>query len=153
MINRSRRFFRSSRVFAPSRILAFSLLSLSRSRSSVSFISVQRPIWRKREAIHKIHFPPIYVRSNSHKSFIFLAPFFLFFFFFSLFFFSLSLSFSSLRDQQSRTRGHSSTRLGTKRTKRKVNVVRRRRLLDSKLTSPVIKPLHSQTSIKEIWRF
>lgn len=29
MINRSKRFFRSSRVFAPSRILAFSLLSLS----------------------------------------------------------------------------------------------------------------------------
>lgn len=29
MINRSKKFFRSSRVFAPSRILAFSLLSLS----------------------------------------------------------------------------------------------------------------------------
>lgn len=152
MINRSRRFFRSSRVFAPSRILAFSLLSLSLVlRFLLSLFNARYDVNARRYikfTFLRFTFVPIVI------SLLFFSLLFSSFFsFFLSFFFSLSLSFSSLRDQQSRTRGHSSTRLGTKRTKRKVNVVRRRRLLDSKLTSPVIKPLHSQTSIKEIWRF
>lgn len=150
MINRSKRFFRSSRVFAPSRILAFSLLSLSLALWFLLSLFYARYDVNARRYIKftflRFTFVPIVI--SLRVLLFFSLLFFLFFSFFPLF-----SPFSSLRDQQSRTRGHSSTRLGTKRTKRKVNVVRRRRLLDSKLTSPVIKPLHSQTSIKEIWRF
>lgn len=93
MINRSRRFFRSSRVFAPSRILAFSLLSLSLAlalRFLLSLFNARYDVNARRYikfTFLRFTFVPIVI------SLLFFSLLFSSFFsFFLSFFFSLSLS-------------------------------------------------------------